>query len=210
MVLRRFMFPKGRLPLAEIAARARELDARLVEAATQRGVRLIEFRPDWYGFDPIHLKLSRWHGAWHEILAGFADAAPPPTDRGHDVARWLYLWSRGPSSAGCWVTSMPLAALRTAGRRNDDLDLLRIAGEFTLDCQGLIPGNCRPDPPLGEYGLHSMEPDLEFCYRDKAAYDECTVGRVRRNSRPVHGHRVSPVREGSSDEDLRHSRLGFR
>ncbi|HEY2837956.1 MAG TPA: hypothetical protein VGJ26_02320 [Pirellulales bacterium] len=97
-MLRRVMFPKGRLPLSAIAERARELDARLVEAATARRIQMVELTPEWYGFDPIHIKPSCWPTAWHEILRRWSDAedAPTPARGGWDLRRWLYLLSLAP------------------------------------------------------------------------------------------------------------------
>jgi hypothetical protein len=97
-MLRRVMFPKGRLPLSAIAERAHELDQRLVKAAAARQIKTVVLTPEWYGFDPIHIKPTCWPSAWHEILRGWSDAeeAPQPTSRGWDVARWLYLLSLAP------------------------------------------------------------------------------------------------------------------
>jgi len=96
--LRRVMFPKGRLPLSAIAERAHELDARLVEAATARQIKMVQLPPAWYGFDPIHMKRSAWPLAWHEILRGWSDLddAPTPERPSTKPGRWLYLVSRAP------------------------------------------------------------------------------------------------------------------
>jgi hypothetical protein len=40
----------------------------LAALATARSVQLFRLKPDWYGFDPIHIRPSRWRAAWDEIL----------------------------------------------------------------------------------------------------------------------------------------------
>jgi hypothetical protein len=97
-MLRRMMFPKGRLPLSAIAERARELDQRLGEIATARQIKQVVLTPEWYGFDPIHIKPSCWPAAWHETLRGWSDATdiPLPSPTRWDIGRWLYLLSRAP------------------------------------------------------------------------------------------------------------------
>ena len=63
-----------------------------------RMIDTVELTPEWYGFDPIHIKPTCWPTAWHEILRGWSDAeaAPLPTAGGWDVRRWLYLLSLAP------------------------------------------------------------------------------------------------------------------
>ena len=80
-VLRRLMFPKGSLPYATIAARARELDERLVDLAAAHNVTLVEQQRAWYGWDPIHLKSQVWPTAWHTILSPLTGGAVAPPRR---------------------------------------------------------------------------------------------------------------------------------
>jgi hypothetical protein len=98
-MLRRVMFPKGRLPLSAIAERAHELDERLVAVATARNIKMVELIPQWYGFDPIHIKPACWATAWHEILSRWSDGAeaPTPTASKWDLMRYLYLLSLRPA-----------------------------------------------------------------------------------------------------------------
>jgi len=74
VVLRTILFPSSRLPLAEVRARAERLNAGLLDIAAATGIRLARLRPEWYGFDPIHIRPARWRAAWTEIL-GLAPAA---------------------------------------------------------------------------------------------------------------------------------------
>ena len=68
-LLRRAMFPLGRLDFATISARACELDQRIVELARTRGVGLVEQQTLWYGWDPIHIRRRYWASAWGQMLA---------------------------------------------------------------------------------------------------------------------------------------------
>jgi hypothetical protein len=78
LLARRILFPGCQLPYGEALARALDLDQRLRTLAAKRGIRVAEQRPEWYGFDPIHIR--RWWGprAWREILSGWSDAGPLP------------------------------------------------------------------------------------------------------------------------------------
>jgi len=78
-LLRRAMFPLGRLDFATIRARAYELDQRIAELAQSRGVGLIEQQPLWYGWDPIHIRRRHWRHAWGQILSPWS-AAESVTD----------------------------------------------------------------------------------------------------------------------------------
>jgi len=69
--LRTLIFPRYRwLPRSEALARARDVNAGLRGVAEQAGAHFFEPRDDWYGLDPIHLRLGTWSAAWSCILAG--------------------------------------------------------------------------------------------------------------------------------------------
>lgn len=55
----------------EMLERARELDARVTDAAERRGTVVVTPLLDWYGFDPIHIRWKRRSQAWSEILSGW-------------------------------------------------------------------------------------------------------------------------------------------
>jgi len=95
-LLRRLMFPGGRLPFSTIAKRAQELDARLVEIAQSRGISLVEQSRSWYGWDPIHLRSSCWPAVWHHILAGWSDSATQAAAANAPLSERLYLRTRAP------------------------------------------------------------------------------------------------------------------
>ena len=76
LVLRSVLFPRCRLTYTTVLERAFDLDRRLrLLAQTWSGV-LVEHRPEWYRFDPIHIRGSRISAAWSEILACWSDGTP--------------------------------------------------------------------------------------------------------------------------------------
>jgi hypothetical protein len=95
-VIRRLSFPKGRSSFATIAGRARELDQRLLEVASARGIATVEQQRAWYGWDPIHLTSRSWPAAWHKILSPLGDAMVEPAKRNASLARMIYLRTRTP------------------------------------------------------------------------------------------------------------------
>jgi hypothetical protein len=73
-----------------------ELNARLRELAKTRGAAIASQRMEWYGFDPIHIRMRDWRRAWSEILSAWhGDEAAPVTSRG-SFSRWAYLRSLAP------------------------------------------------------------------------------------------------------------------
>ena len=68
-MLRTLLFPRARISLDEALRRARDLDQRLAEITESRGFALCRPQPQWYGFDPIHIRRRRMVPAWTEILS---------------------------------------------------------------------------------------------------------------------------------------------
>ena len=65
---RTLFVPSCRLSLATVLERSERVSDGLVDMACRRSLRLVRLRPEWYGFDPIHIRPSLWWSAWHEIL----------------------------------------------------------------------------------------------------------------------------------------------
>jgi len=80
LAFRTVLVPSCRLPLARVLEDAARVSDGLVALAARRSLRLVRLRPEWYGFDPIHVRRRRWRAAWREILLGDdarpGDAAP--------------------------------------------------------------------------------------------------------------------------------------
>ena len=89
LVLRSILVPTCRLSLEEVVERAERVNAGLAELAAARGAKLFHLRPDWYGFDPIHIRPAATRPAWQAILG--SQAPPTGRDRTRLEALRLYL-----------------------------------------------------------------------------------------------------------------------
>jgi hypothetical protein len=76
LAMRSILFPRCRFSLATVRERALDLDERLRQLARERGVVLAEHKPEWYRFDPIHVRRRYLARAWEELLSGWTEAAP--------------------------------------------------------------------------------------------------------------------------------------
>jgi hypothetical protein len=76
LLFRTVLVPSCRLPLARVLADAERVSGGLAAIAARRGLRLVRLRPEWYGFDPIHIRRALWRPAWREILLGEGAVAP--------------------------------------------------------------------------------------------------------------------------------------
>lgn len=91
LLVRNITFPKCRLSLSEIGELARELNDRVRGLAAARSIPCVEQRTAWYGFDPIHIKLSAWPSAWREILSPWCDTQPLPPAARTALVHGMYL-----------------------------------------------------------------------------------------------------------------------
>jgi hypothetical protein len=67
-LMRSLLFPRSQMSLAIAIGLAEELDAQVVELAAAFGIPAVETKPEWYGFDPIHILSRERKSAWSEIL----------------------------------------------------------------------------------------------------------------------------------------------
>lgn len=97
---RTIFFPRSRISLAEIGARAVALNEHVERAARSRGFAVATHRGAWYGVDPIHIRFSRRGGAWSEILSHWSLAQAVHEPLPVAPLRTLYLRSRKPEIRG--------------------------------------------------------------------------------------------------------------
>lgn len=116
LFFRSLFFPKSRLTLADIRARAGALNESLVELGERRNVPVIPVSGTWYGIDPIHLKRSSWKHAWPAILSSWHDREAHSVCPRTSFARWAYLRSLAPAESAFlgWQrrTQQPCGVLR--------------------------------------------------------------------------------------------------
>lgn len=117
LLFRSILFPRCRLTLEQTLDQAERLTEGLAELAAARGLRFFRMRPEWYGFDPIHIRPTMWSAAWREILC--ADLAAG-VSRGHSWLEALRLLSLMPERQRLLgleqITPQPGRTLRRGGR----------------------------------------------------------------------------------------------
>jgi hypothetical protein len=116
---RRVFFPLRRIEHEEALARADELNTRLFALARERGVALAELPREWFGLDPIHIRMRMWPVAWPAVLRHWRDeaAAPGPEVIRADAAQWLRLKRMRPLER--WVFGRRRRADQPAGTLGD-------------------------------------------------------------------------------------------
>lgn len=96
LLLRTCSFPRCRASRRDIVEAAQHLNAGLTSLAAERKITVVALRGDWYGFDPIHIRLKKWRSAWSEILSPWSDAPATASAARGSLTRWLYLRSLPP------------------------------------------------------------------------------------------------------------------
>jgi hypothetical protein len=74
-LIRTVIVPQCRLPLEVARERSFALNDGVIALALRRGLKLVRLRPEWYGWDPIHIRPRFWQEAFPEILLGAAGPA---------------------------------------------------------------------------------------------------------------------------------------
>jgi hypothetical protein len=92
---RTLFVPHSRLALADAIERARAVDDRVERLALDRNFVALRPRADWYGIDPIHIRLRHRRSAWREILSHFPGGEAVRVPRA-TVLQTLYLRTRIP------------------------------------------------------------------------------------------------------------------
>ena len=72
-LVRALLFPSSSVSLDAAREVAHVLDERIGAFATRFGASSVSPDPDWYGLDPVHVRLRRRRAAWHTIVAPWTD-----------------------------------------------------------------------------------------------------------------------------------------
>jgi hypothetical protein len=72
--IRSVLVPSCRLGRREVVETSERVNAGLARLADKHRARFVHLQPSWYGFDPIHIRPSRWSAAWREIVGSDATA----------------------------------------------------------------------------------------------------------------------------------------
>jgi hypothetical protein len=95
-LLRRMMFRRCQLELGEVQSMILAINERLQAIADERAIEVVAQRREWYGFDPLHIRLQHWPRAWSEILSAWRGDAKKIFSPERSLRRWLYLRSLPP------------------------------------------------------------------------------------------------------------------
>lgn len=115
-LLRSIFFPSCRVPLIEVKETAERVHAGLALLSAIHGARFLDPKPEWYGFDPIHIRPSCWRPAWREILGSELDGPGAVTSRLEGLRLYLIPPERRWLFGVEQVTAQPGVALRSGGR----------------------------------------------------------------------------------------------
>jgi hypothetical protein len=88
LFFRSVLFPACRLSRHETLDAIDAVVTGLERLAVAEGLRFFRLRPEWYGFDPIHIRPRLWRSAWRAIL-DVADGAAGALSRGEAVRLYL-------------------------------------------------------------------------------------------------------------------------
>ena len=103
LVFRSILVPSCRLTLAQVADRALGVVEGLSRLAVEQGATLFRLRPEWYGFDPIHIRPALWNEAWREIVLG-QKTSTKTRPSGLRLARWMNLYRATPEQR--WILGL--------------------------------------------------------------------------------------------------------
>jgi hypothetical protein len=96
LVFRSILVPACRLSLAQARDRAMQVAEGLERLAAVHGASFFRLKPEWYGFDPIHIRPRLWRTAWREILLAPDAGGTEPRDGKGPLAWALRLYLATP------------------------------------------------------------------------------------------------------------------
>lgn len=76
LAFRSILVPSCRLSLSQVIDRSERVNEGLEKLSAAHDTKLVRLDPDWYGFDPIHVRPSLWRSAWQQILGVQPQAKP--------------------------------------------------------------------------------------------------------------------------------------
>ena len=95
-LLRRLLFPRSTIKLAEAKSYVREMNSRLAELPNARKISAIPVSAAWYGFDPIHIRRRSEREAWPALLSGWRTDHKPLALQRSSLLMIAYLASLAP------------------------------------------------------------------------------------------------------------------
>src|SRR5690606_1921322 len=92
-ILRSILFPWSALGFYDALARARQLNAGLIQLSSKFSAQRVTPIALWYGRDPIHVRRAVAASAWQALLQSWSDAPPSQLAR-QSYAQWWRLRMR--------------------------------------------------------------------------------------------------------------------
>lgn len=93
---RRLFFPNSLLQFEELEPRVMALNQLVIDLGRKHRLPTPEKRGEWYGLDPIHIRLRYRAAAWRELLATWFDSPNTAEFRGAGPNHLLRLWRQRP------------------------------------------------------------------------------------------------------------------
>jgi hypothetical protein len=119
LLLRTVLYPACRLPFRTMRDRAVDLDERLRWLGSKRQVFLAEPRPEWYGFDRIHIRPTCWRTAWQQILALWSTCSALANTTAEPLSLCDRIALRGLAPERRWLFRREQSTPQPAGRLPD-------------------------------------------------------------------------------------------
>lgn len=116
-LFRTVIFPRSRLQLDDVATAAANLDQLVARSVSEHNATRVVPRREWYGLDPIHVKMRDWATSWQEILSIWASEEKKLLPARGSLKRWLYLRRLRPETWRMWGISRHCA--QPCGRLRD-------------------------------------------------------------------------------------------
>lgn len=90
---RSLFFPHSKMLYEDVHRIAHEINADVLQRATDYAAEFIEPQAEWYGFDPIHIRRPHRRAVWQQFLKPLIDR---PTCRRLSAAECLQIWRLKP------------------------------------------------------------------------------------------------------------------
>ena len=89
-LFRTILFPRSELTLSEVSHKAKDLNEQLLQLASRYKAQVVQPVREWYGIDPIHIKMRHWPTAWAQIMKPWSQKSLTHLASG-SFSRWLSL-----------------------------------------------------------------------------------------------------------------------
>ncbi len=93
-IVRRLLFPGAKIDQNQAMDRAEAIDQELLSFSQSFGAYVVNPDPNWYGWDPIHIRRRYRSRAWRTMLGGWFDGQPPSSAQPSRLLTFRLLFAR--------------------------------------------------------------------------------------------------------------------